>query len=92
MLSIPGIFLGLVLSTLYGALFHLWRGGNAGRLLLYLLLAWLGFWVGHVVGNWLNISFDLLGQLHLLLASLGSIVLLAVGYWLSLVQSETKPR
>jgi hypothetical protein len=91
-MSIPGIFLGLILSTLYGALFHLWRGGNAGRLLLYLLLAWIGFWLGHLVGNFLNSSFDLLGQLHLFFASLGSIIMLGIGYWLSLVQSETKPR
>jgi hypothetical protein len=91
-MSIPGIFLGLILSTLYGALFHLWRGGNAGRLLLYLVLAWLGFWLGHLAGNFLNSSFDMLGQLHLLFASLGSIIMLGIGYWLSLVQAETKSR
>ena len=89
-MSIPGIFLGLILSTLYGALFHLWRGGNAGRLLLYVLLAWIGFWLGHLAGNFLDISFDFLGQLHILFATLGSIILLAIGYWLSLVQGETK--
>jgi hypothetical protein len=91
-MSIPGIFLGLILSTLYGALFHLWRGGNAGHLLLYLVLAWLGFWLGHLAGNFLNSSFDMLGQLHLLFASLGSIIMLGIGYWLSLVQAETKSR
>ncbi len=90
-MSIPSIFLGLVLSTLYGALFHLWRGGNAGRLLLYLLLAWIGFWIGQLVGNYLDASFDKLGQLHLFFSSLVSVVFLAVGYWLSLVQVETKP-
>jgi uncharacterized membrane protein YeaQ/YmgE (transglycosylase-associated protein family) len=89
-MSIPTIFLGLVLSTLYGALFHLWRGGNAGRLLLYLLLAWIGFWVGQLIGNFLGVTFDTLGQLHLFFSILGSVVFLAVGYWLSLVQVETK--
>jgi len=89
-MSIPTIFLGLVLSTLYGALFHLWRGGNAGRLLLYLILAWIGFWLGHLVGNYLNASFDMIGQLHIVVATLGSGVFLAIGYWLSLVQVENK--
>jgi uncharacterized membrane protein YeaQ/YmgE (transglycosylase-associated protein family) len=89
-MSFPTIILGLILSTLYGALFHLWRGGNAGRLLLYLVLAWIGFWVGQLVGNTLNISFDKLGQLHVILASLGSLIFLALGYWLSLVQVERK--
>jgi uncharacterized membrane protein YeaQ/YmgE (transglycosylase-associated protein family) len=90
-MSIPALFLGFIISTLYGALFHLWRGGNAGRLLLYLILSWIGFWLGQLVGNLLNISFDLIGQLHVLTSTLGSIVLLAIGYWLSLVQSEPNP-
>jgi uncharacterized membrane protein YeaQ/YmgE (transglycosylase-associated protein family) len=89
-MSIPTLFLGLILSTLYGALFHLWRGGNAGRLLLYLILAWIGFWLGQLLGNFLKVSFDTVGQLHVGMATLGSIILLAVGYWLSLVQVESK--
>jgi uncharacterized membrane protein YeaQ/YmgE (transglycosylase-associated protein family) len=89
-MSIPTLFLGLVLSTLYGSLFHLWRGGNAGRLLYYLVLAWVGFWLGHVVGNLLNVSFDSIGQLHFVFATLGSVILLGIGYWLSLVQAAPK--
>lgn len=89
-MTLPTIVLGLILSTLYGALFHLWRGGNAGRLLLYLILAWIGFWVGQLLGNYFNISMDKLGQLHIVIASLGSIIFLAIGYWLSLVQVEKK--
>ncbi len=88
-MSIPTLFLGLILSTLYGALFHLWRGGNAGRLLLYLIVAWIGFWLGQLLASYFKISFDMLGQLHLLVATLGSLVLLAIGYWLSLVGSES---
>jgi uncharacterized membrane protein YeaQ/YmgE (transglycosylase-associated protein family) len=89
-MSIPTLVLGLILSTLYGALFHLWRGGNAGRLLLYLLLAWIGFWLGQLIANYFNVSFDTLGQLHLLFATLGSLIFLAIGYWLSLVQTENE--
>ncbi len=88
----PTLLLGLIISTLYGAIFHLWRGGNAGRLLLYLLLSWIGFWVGQLLANLLNLSFDVLGQLHLLFATLGSLAFLGIGYWLSLVQAESKPR
>ncbi len=91
-MSLPTLLIGLVLSTLYGAIFHLWRGGNAGRLLLYLVLSWIGFWVGQLLGNLFNLSFDILGQLHVLFSTLGSLVFLGVGYWLSLVQAESKPR
>ncbi len=89
-MSIPTLFLGLVLSTLYGSIFHIWRGGNAGRLLLYLLLAWIGFWIGQLIGNYLDVSFDKLGQLHLFFSTLASVIFLAAGHWLSLVQVEPK--
>jgi len=89
-MTIPTLILGLILSTLYGALFHLWRGGNAGRLLFYIILAWIGFWVGQFIGNMLNLSFDTLGQLHIVASTLCSLILLFVGYWLSLVQVEKK--
>ena len=89
-MTIPTLFLGLILSTLYGALFHLWRGGNAGRLLLYLILSWIGFWLGQIIGDLLNITFDNFGQLHIVLATLGSLIFLAIGYWLSLVQTDKK--
>ncbi|NJD59660.1 MAG: hypothetical protein C3F13_10635 [Anaerolineales bacterium] len=91
-MSTPTLLLGLIISTLYGALFHLWRGGNAGRLLLYLLLSWVGFWVGQILGNLINLSFDIIGQLHIGMATVGSLIFLGIGYWLSLVQSEPKVR
>ena len=87
-MSIPTLILGLILSTLYGALFHLWRGGDAGRLLLYLLLSWIGFWLGQILGNTFNFAFDTLGQLHIISATLGSLIFLFIGYWLSLVKEE----
>jgi uncharacterized membrane protein YeaQ/YmgE (transglycosylase-associated protein family) len=89
-MTLPTIILGLIISTLLGAIFHLWRGGDAGRLLLYLILSWVGFWLGQFMGNYLKIGFDTLGQLHIVIASLGSIIFLGVGYWLSLVQVEKR--
>lgn len=87
---IPMLLLGLIISTLYGAAFHFWRGGGAGRLLLYLLLAWAGFWGGHLLGVWLGLQFAAVGELNLGAASLGSLLFLGVGYWLSLVEVERK--
>jgi len=84
-MTLPSIFIGLIISSLFGAVFHLWRGGGPGRLLLYLFLAWLGFWGGHALGIRWDWAFFSLGPLRLGTAILGSIVTIGIGYWLSLV-------
>ena len=84
-MTLPSILIGIVISTLYGAAFHLWRGGNLFRLILYLILAWIGFWVGHTLGNLWGWTFFSLGPLRLGMATLGAVVILGIGYWLSLV-------
>jgi hypothetical protein len=82
-MAAPTLLLGLIISILYGSLFHLWRGGGPGRLLYYLTLSILGFWVGHFLANYFGLSFDRLGQIHLGSASLGSLLFLIGGYWLA---------
>lgn len=79
----PMLLLGIIISILYGSLFHLWRGGGPGRLLYYLILSLLGFWAGHFIAAYFNFSFDSLGQIHLGSASLGSLLFLIGGYWLA---------
>ena len=89
-MTFPSLLLGIVLSTLYGAAFHLWRGGSLGKLLLYLLLGWIGFWAGHITAESLGWSFDKFGPLHIGAATIGSIVVLGIGYWLSLVEVQRR--
>lgn len=89
-MTLPTLVFGFTLSTLLGALFHLWRGGGAGRLLFYLLLGWAGFWSGQWLASRFGWSFDKIGQLHVGFASLGSLLFLLIGYWLSLVRVEKK--
>ena len=50
-MTIPAVLFGIFLSTLYGALFHFWRGGDTKRLILYIALSWVGFWLGHFIGQ-----------------------------------------
>jgi len=89
-MTIPAILIGVLISTLYGALFHLWRGGSVGRLIFYLCLAWAGFWVGQFLAIQLGWMFLSVGSLHLGLATILSGVFLFAGYWLSLVQVQRK--
>ncbi len=87
-MNLPGLLFGFLISTFYGAAFHFWRGGNAARLLLYLSLGWVGFWVGQLAAEFLGWTFLRLGSLNLGMASLASFLFLTLGYWLSLVEVD----
>jgi len=85
-MTLPSILLGLLISLLIGALFHLWRGGSLARLLLYLALSAAGFAAGQWIGVWRGWIFLTVGALDLGMAAAGSLVFLGLGYWLSLVE------
>jgi hypothetical protein len=91
-MTIGSVLLGVIVSTLLGALLHLWRGGSLGRLIYYIFSSWIGFWIGHLVGVGLNWTFLNVGPLNLGMAILGDLVTLGIGYWLSLVRTEQKAR
>jgi hypothetical protein len=85
-MTIPSMFLGLIVAVLLGALFHVWRGGGFARFLLYIGLSLTGFAAGQWLGSWRNWSLFAVGPLDLGLASLVSLSFLFLGYWLSLVR------
>jgi hypothetical protein len=89
-MTIPSLVFGFVISSLYGAGFHLIRGGGLGRLILYLILGWLGFWIGHYLAGQLDWTFASVGPLHLGMATLSSILCLVAGHWLSLVEVQRR--
>jgi hypothetical protein len=81
------LILGFLLATAYGAAFHVILGGPARRILLYLLAAWLGFTIGHILGEWLNLRLLALGVVNLFSASLGAWIALLLSWWLAGQQS-----
>jgi hypothetical protein len=87
-MSLPGLIFGIIISILYGAIFHFWRGGGPIRLILYLILSVSGFWIGQIIAAKYNLTFLSIGTLHLGLATICSILFLSIGHWLSLVQVE----
>jgi len=89
-MSLPTLLFGFLISTLMSAVFHLLRGGGAGRLMLYLILGWVGFWAGHFLASYFGWTFGSIGPLHLGLAVLVGLIFLVIGYWLSLVEVEAR--
>lgn len=89
-MTIPAFLFGFLVSTLLGAGFHLWKDGGLGRLLLYLILAWGGFWAGHWFGEVLGLSFGSIGPLRFGPAVLTALLTIGVGYWLSLISRDER--
>lgn len=89
-MTIPALLFALLVALLYGALYHLLRGGGFWRLLLFLGLSVLGFAAGYLVGLWRGWVFLPLGSLNLGIATIGSILFLLAGDWLSRVEPSRK--
>ncbi len=90
-MQIQTVIFGFLLSSLLGAIFHLWKGGKLWRLLIFLALAWAGFWGGHLLGNRIGLHFIPVGSLNAGPAVLLSLITLGAGYWLIFGRTESTP-
>jgi hypothetical protein len=84
-----GLIFGFLVATAYGSGFHLFTGGPAPRVILYLIASWMGFALGHFLGDFLGINMLQLGAVHLLAASAGSWLLLVGSWWLVNLEART---
>ena len=91
-MPLPSLLFALLIALLYGALYHLLRGGGIGHLLLYFGLSALGFGGGHLLSIWLNWDFFPLGQINLGLSSVGSLIILLIGDWLSRIEASPESK
>ena len=80
----PSIVFSFILATLYGAAFHVISGGDARRLALFLLAAWLGFALGQTCGETCGGTLMDIGPLHVVPATIGA--------WLGLVVARLLTR
>jgi len=74
MLQSPLVVLSLVIATLYGALFHLWRGRTIQELLTYWGAAVLGFASGQLLASAFAWPDVMIGELHFVAASVASLL------------------
>jgi hypothetical protein len=89
-MTIPTIIFGGLVATLYGAIFHLIRGGGLGKLLLYIILSWAGFFLGQYIGERTSLEFITIGALNLGLATITSILFMIAGFWIFKGRPQTE--
>ena len=68
----PSFVFGFLLATLYGSSFHFLLGGDARRLALFLLAGWIGFALGQIIGDLLQLDTGNIGALHFAMATVGA--------------------
>lgn len=89
-MTLPALLFALLIALLYGAVYHLVRGGGFWRLVWYFVLSMVGFALGHLIGLWRGWVWIPLGSINLGISSAGSLLVLLLGDWLSRV--ETSPQ
>ena len=73
-MTLPSAFLGFLLATAAGLLFHLIRGGSLPRMALYVITAWISFFAGQLVSSLLGWQYWRLGSLNLFAALLATVL------------------
>lgn len=89
-MTLPAFLIGFIIAAFYGALFHFIRGGGIGRLILFVIVAEMAFWFGHLIANIVGFTFLSIGALRVGLASLVTLVALVGAEWLSAVEAGSR--
>lgn len=79
----PVFIFAFVVATMYGLGFHVVLGGNARRLVLFVVTSWVGFLLGQYLGGYLDIAVLRIGVIHLLPASVTAVGLLIFAHTLT---------
>ncbi len=82
-MTTPAFFFSALIATFIGALYHFWKGGSGSRLVLMLVLSWIGFILGDLIARSIDFDFLMIGPISGGFGSLGSILLLVLGNWFS---------
>ncbi len=80
----PSLLLSALIASVYGALFHVWRGRSFRELPLYLIASGLGFALGQSIANLIGLDIFMIGPIHIIEASLGSWTMLFIARWLKM--------
>lgn len=81
-MTVPSLLLGFIVAILPATIFHFLRGGNGWRLLLFIGLSVVGFFLMQWLGGKLAWSMYPFGALDLGLGIVGSVLFVVLGDWL----------
>ena len=79
----PVILFAFLIATMYGLGFHVVLGGNARRMVLFIVTSWVGFLLGQYIGGYLDITMLRIGVIHLMPASITAVSLLIFAHVLT---------
>jgi hypothetical protein len=79
----PSIAFSVMLSSLYGAVFHFIWGKRWRDLALYWLVAVVGFGIGHALSSFVGFSIYMIGVVRVVEGTVVSWVCLFVARWLN---------
>jgi hypothetical protein len=74
----PTVYLGFLIASLIGFAFHALRGGTLARLMLYVVTAWIAFFLGHALAGAMGWDAGRVGGLNLLPAVAATVIGLLV--------------
>jgi len=77
----PALVIILILSIIYGSIFHLFRGQDWRDLSSFILFALIGFTVGQIVGALLGLDVMRLGQVHFIEGTIFAWLLMLAFVW-----------
>jgi hypothetical protein len=81
-MTLSTILFGFICALLMGSGFHLWKGGGLGRLIQYLVVSILGFWLGQFLAVFFQWQLVPVGALQFGFSLTGSGLFLLLAFWL----------
>ena len=82
-MTAPAFFFSFLVATFLGSAFHFLKGGGFGRFVMLLILSWVGFIIGHLLGSSWGINFFMIGPVSGGFGAIGSLAFLIAGNWFS---------
>ncbi len=79
----PVFAFACIIATMYGLGFHIIMGGDARRLVLFVVTSWIGFLLGQYIGGSLQIDLLRIGVVHMLPATIATFALLIFAHILT---------